>query len=148
MPEIIAQSNQKLFTSVNSSPIFVLFLAITQKKNHGAESGWEFDCIGVKHKLQKVINDKLQEKLETSKHFVVDSEMTIGRHSVVQFATDSLSPHLIVKKLNQVVDSIKCAAKLEVAFGFAVKNVADGSCHFYHPAETNTPRKQSTLLDR
>ena len=41
---------------------------------------------------------------------------------------DSLNPHLLIKKMNLAFDSLKCAAKLKVAFGFVLDSEEDGSC--------------------
>ena len=53
--------------------------------------------------------------------------------------TESTTPDPIhvLEKLDAVFDSLKCAAKLNVAFGFVTKNVEDGSCNFYHAHESN-----------
>ena len=36
----------------------------------------------------------------------------------------------LLEKLDVVYDSLKCAAKLNVAFCFELKNIEDGSCRY------------------
>ena len=43
-------------------------------------------------------------------------------------------------------DSLKCAAKLNVAFGFVLKNVEDCSCRYYYAHENNTLMEKSKLV--
>ena len=80
-------------------------------------------------------NDSLKEELETWKQFLVDSEMENERRRVFNFAMDTLDPEYLLKKLDVVFDSLKCAAKLNLAFDFALKNVANESCWYYYPHE-------------
>ena len=68
-----------------------------------------------------VDDNSRKEELETCKHFLVDSEIKNGRHRVYNFAMDTLDPKNVLKKLDVVFDSLKCAAKLIVTFGFLLK---------------------------
>ena len=44
-------------------------------------------------------------------------------------------------------ESLKCAAKLNLAVGFVLKNEEDWSCRSHFAHETNTLFEQSTLVD-
>ena len=55
---------------------------------------------------------------------------------------DTLEPKELLEILGVVFDSLKCAAKLNVAFGFVLKDLKDGSCRFY------CPRQKITCLER
>ena len=62
----------------------------------------------------------------------------IGRHKVYNFAMDTLDPKVSLQKLDIKFDSLKCAAKLNVAFGFVLKSVEDRNCRYYHAPENKT----------
>ena len=53
---------------------------------------------------------------------------------------------LIKKKLDLVFNGLKCAAKVNLAFGFVFKNVEDGSCRFFYAHENNTLMERSKLV--
>ena len=68
----------------------------------------------------------LEEKLQSHRHFLVDSELQKGRHSVLNFVVNNLRAQVIEEKLDHVLDKLKCAAKLNLALGFILKNIEDG----------------------
>ena len=53
---------------------------------------------------------------------------------------------LINKKLDLIFRGLKCAAKVNLAFSFVLKNVEDGSCWCFDAQENNTVLKRSKLL--
>ena len=79
---------------------------------------------------------------KTCKKFLVDSEMENGRHRVYNFAMYTLDPKYLMENPDVTFDSLKSAAKLNVAFGFLLKNLEDGSFRYYYA------RKKKTLLER
>ena len=91
-------------------------------------------------------DDNLKEELESCKHFLVDSEFENGRHKVFNFAMSTMDVHRMNEKLDAVFDTLKCAAKLNMAFGFVLKNVEDGSCRYYYAHENNTLLDRSKLV--
>ena len=97
--------------------------------------------------LADVDDDSFQEALKTCKHIFVDSGMENGRNRVFNFPMDSLNTNLLNKKLNLVFGSFKCGAKLNVAFGFVLKKMRDGSCRYYYPHENITLMEGSKLVD-
>ena len=68
----------------------------------------------------------LEEELQSCSHFFVDSEIQKGRHSVFNFVVNNLTAHVFEEILNRVLDKLKCAAKLNLAFGFILKIIEDG----------------------
>ena len=79
------------------------------------------------------VDDKsLEEKLGTWELFLIDSELENGRHRIYNFALHSLDSKYLLQKRDVVLDSLNCAAKLNVAFGFVLKDVEDGSCRYYN----------------
>ena len=86
----------------------------------------------------KIDVEGVKEKFETCKHFQVDSEMENGGHRFFIFAMEKLDAHILSLKLDTVFGNLKCAAKLNVAFGFVHKIVEDGFCRYYYAHENNT----------
>ena len=80
------------------------------------------------HVIWNADDNGLKEELEAWKHFLVDSKMENGRHRFYNFAMDILDAKYLLEKLDVVFDSLKCAANLDVAFAFVLKNVEDGNC--------------------
>ena len=70
----------------------------------------------------------LKEELQACQHFFVDSELEKGRHRVFNFAMSTFDNSLINQKLDLVFKRLERAAKVNLAFGFVLKNVEDGSC--------------------
>ena len=78
--------------------------------------------------LQEDDDADLKEELQACQHFLADSELEKGRHRVFNFAMSTFDNSLINKKLDLVLKGLKCAAKVNHAFGFVLKNVEDSSC--------------------
>ena len=57
---------------------------------------------------------------------------------------DTLNPKIHLKNLDIVFDSLKCALKLNVAIGFELKNLEDGSCqyNYAHGKKTQLERRK------
>ena len=53
---------------------------------------------------------------------------------------------LINEKLDLVFKGLKCAAKVNLAFGFVLKNVEDGSCRYFYAHQNNTVMERSKLV--
>ena len=93
-----------------------------------------------------VDDQSLREELESCKHFLKDTEMENGRHRVFKFAISSFDMTLLNDKLDYVFKELKCAGKVNLAFGFVLKNVEDGSCRYFYAHENNTVMKRSKLV--
>ena len=67
------------------------FYAIRQHKNtqHGTQIGFGASNIDVEDIVRDVDDQRLREELESCKHFLTDTEMENGRHSVFHFAMSS-----------------------------------------------------------
>ena len=120
-----------------------ILLAITQLSFHGAKSGSEARNIDIKLLLGEIDDNSLQEYLETCKHFPVDSEIKNGSFRLFNFAIVSVNLHLFIENLDLVFDSLKCAAKLNVALGFVLKNLDKGSRRYCYSQKSNTLMEQS-----
>ena len=103
------------------------FYALRQHKNtqHGTQIGFGASNIDVEDIVGDVDDQRLREVLQSCRHFLVDSEIQKGRHSVFNFVVNNLTAHVIEEKLDRVLDKLKCAAKLNLALGFILKNIED-----------------------
>ena len=88
----------------------------------------------------------LEEELQSCRHLWVDSEIQKGRHSVFNFVVNNLTAQVIEDKLDRVLDNLKCAAKLNLALGFILKNIEDGKFKYFYAHENNTLLEQSKLV--
>ena len=92
-------------------------------------------------------NDQaLGEELESCNHFLTDTEIEKGRHKVFNFAMSSFDYSVLNDKLDYVLKELKCAAKVNLAFGFVPKNLEDGMCRYFHAHENNTVIERSKLV--
>ena len=99
-----------------------------KRKEHGAQRGSGAQNVDVAHVIGDVVDNGLKEELETCKHFLVDSEMENGRHKVYNFAMDRLDLKYLLAKIDAMLDRLKCATNMNLAFGFVLKNVGNRSC--------------------
>ena len=88
----------------------------------------------------------LKEELQVCQRFLVDSELEKGRHHVFNFAMSTFDNSLVIQKLDLVFKGLKCAAKVNLAFGFDLKNIGDGSCIYFNAHEINTVMERSKLV--
>ena len=99
------------------------FYALRQNKKtqHGPKLGFRASSIVVEDILGDVADERLREELESCKHFLTDTEMENGRHRVLNFAISSFDMSLLNHKLDYVFKELKCAAKINLAYGFVLK---------------------------
>ena len=124
------------------------FYALRQHKNsqHGTQIGFGVSNINVEDKVGDVDDQSLREELESSKHFLTDTEMESGRRRVFNFHMSSFDMSLLNDKLDYVFKELKCAAKVNLAFGFVLKNVEDGSSRYFYAHENNTVMERSKIV--
>ena len=124
------------------------FYALRQHKNtqHGTQIGFGASNIDVEDIVGDVDDRSLREKLQSCKHFLVDSEMQKGKHSVFNFAVNNLTAQVIEEKWDRVLDKLKYVAKPNLALGFILKIVEDGKFRYFYAHENNTLLEQSKLV--
>ena len=83
--------------------------------------------------------------MESCKHFLTDTEIENGRHRVFNFAMLSFDMPLLNDKLDYVFKELKCAAKVNLAFGFVLKNIEDEMCRYFYAHENKTFMEKSKL---
>ena len=119
---------------------FPFFFALRQHKNtqHGTQIGFGANNIDVEDIVGDVDDQRLRDELESCKHFLTDPEMVNGRHRVFNFAMSSFDISSLNDKLDYVFKEVKCAAKVNPAFGFVLKNIEDGMCRYFYAHENKT----------
>ena len=108
--------------------------------------GFGANNIDVEDIVGDVDDQSLREELESCKHFLTDTEMENGRHRVFNFAMSSFNMSLLNDKLDYVFKELKFAAKVNLAFGFVLKNIEDGLCRYFYAHENNTIMETSKLV--
>ena len=124
------------------------FYALRHHKNtqHGTQTGFGASNYDVEDIVGDVDDQSLREKLQSCRHFLVDSEIQKGRHSVFNFAVNNLAAQVIEEKLDRVLDKLKCVAKPNLALGFILKNIEDGIFRYFYAHENNALLVQSKLV--
>ena len=122
------------------------FYALRQRKTIEHRLQMKSTEIDVSNLLEDDDAD-LKEELQACQHFLVDSELEKGRHRVFIFAMSTFDISSINKKMDLVFNGLKCAAKVnQLAFGFVLKNVEDGSFRYFYAHENNTLMERSKLV--
>ena len=89
-----------------------------------------------------VEDHRLREELRSCQHFFVDSELERARDKIFNYAVETLNETIVNEKVDHFINNLKCAAKLNLAFDFNLKNIEDGGFRYFYAKENNT------LLDR
>ena len=109
---------------------FFGFYALRQHKTseHGIQlKSAEFDVIN----LIEDDDADFKEELQACQHFLVESELEKQRHRVFNFVMSTFADSLINQILDLVFKGLECAVKVNLAFGFVLKNFEDGSCRYF-----------------
>ena len=124
------------------------FYALRQQKKtqHGTQIGFGARNSDVQDIVGDVEDQSLREELQSCRHFLGDSEIQKGRHSVFIFAVNNLTAQVIEEKLDCVLDKLKCVAKLNLALGSFLKNIEDGKFRYFFALENNTLLELSKLV--
>ena len=77
--------------------------------------------VDVEHIVGDVDGHNLRENLRFCQHFLVDSELERARHKVCIYAVEILNETIVNEKLDHFFNNLKCAAKVNLAFGFILK---------------------------
>ena len=109
------------------------FYPLRQHRNtqHGIQIGSRTRDADVEHKVGDVEDPSLGEELRSCQHFLVDSELGRARHKVFIYAVEALNEKVVNEKLDHFFNNLKYAAKVNLAFGFILKNIEDGGFRFF-----------------
>ena len=102
--------------------------------------------VNFEHIVGDVEDHKLREELRSCQHFLVDSEPERARHKVFNFAVETLNETIVNEKLDHFFNNLKCAAKVNLAFGFILKNIEDGGFRYFYAHENNSLLDRSKLV--
>ena len=124
------------------------FYALRQHRNtqHGTQIGSGTRDVDVEHIVGDVEDHGLREKFRSCRHFLVDSELERARHKVFNYAVETLNETIVNEKLDHFFNNLKCAAKVNLAFGFILKNIEDGGLRYFYAHENNTLLDRSKLV--
>ena len=116
------------------------FHALRQHRNtqHGMQIGSRTRDVDVEHIMGDVEDQSLREELRSYQHFLVDSELERARHKVFNYAVETPNETIVNEKLDHFFNNLKCAAKLNLAFGFLLKFIEDGGFRYFYAHENNT----------
>ena len=92
--------------------------------------------------MGEVEDHRLREELRSCHCFWVDSELERARQKVINYAVKTLNETIVNEKLDHFFNNLKCAAKVNLAFVFVLKNlkIRGFRCFYAHESKT--------LLDR
>ena len=96
----------------------------------------------VEHIVGDVEDHKLREELRSCQHFLVDTELERARHKVFKYAVETLNETIVNEKLDHLFNNSKFAAKVNLVFGFILKEIEYGGFSYFYAHEN------ITLLDR
>ena len=127
---------------------FLGYYALRQHKNaqQGTLIGFGVSNIDVEDIVKDVDDQSLREELESCKHFLTDTEMENGRHRVLNFAMSSSDISLLNDELDYVIKELKCAAKINLAFGFVLEKNEDAMFRYFYAHENNTGMERAKLV--
>ena len=123
---------------------FSRFYALRQHRNtqHRMQIGSGTRDVDVEHIVGDVEDHSLREELRSCQHSLVDSELKRARHKVFNYAVETLKETIVNEKLDHFFNSLKCSVKVNLVFGFILKNIENGGFRYFYGHENNT------LLDR
>ena len=102
--------------------------------------------VDVEHIVGDVEDERLREELRSCQHFLVDSELERARHKVINYTVETLNETIGNEKLALFFNILKCAAKVNLAFAFILKNIEDGGFRYFYAHENNTLLDRSKLV--
>ena len=98
--------------------------------------------VDVEHIVGCVEEHSLRDELRSCQHFLVDSDLERARHKVFNYAVETLNGTIWLFFLK----NLKCAPKLNLAFGFILKSIEDGGFRYFYAQENNTLLDRSNLV--
>ena len=102
--------------------------------------------VDVEHIVRDVEDHSLREEFRSCQHFLVDSELERTRHNVFNYGVETLTETIVNEKFDHFFNNLKCAVKMNLAFGFILKNIEDGWFRYFYAHENNTLLDQSKLV--
>ena len=88
--------------------------------------------VDVEQIVEDVEDHSLREELRCCQLFWVDSELEKARHKVFNYAVETLNETIVNDKLDHFFNKFKSAAKVNLAFGFILKDIEDGGIRYFY----------------
>ena len=88
----------------------------------------------------------LRKELRSCHYSLVDSEFEKTNHKVFNYAVATLNETPVNEKLGHFFNNLKCAAKVNVVFGFVLRNIEDEGFRYFYVHENNTLLDRSKLV--
>ena len=101
---------------------------------------------GVEHIVGDVKHHKLREKFRSCQHFFVDSELERARRKVFKYAVETLNETIVEEKPDHFFNNLKCATKVNLDFGFILKNIEHRRFRYFYAHDNNTLLDRSKLV--
>ena len=119
-----------------------------RKKDHGMKARTTSDSVADLNNIleNEADSDQLRDELNACQNFLTDTEMENGRHKVFSFQLLKLVPNLVNEKLDQVFEKLDCAAKINIALGFLLRNIETSGYRYFYAHENNTLFDKYILL--
>ena len=108
--------------------------------------GPETRNVDLEHIAEDVEDHSLREKLRSCQQFFVDSELEMAGQKVFNYALDTPNETIVNEILQHFFNNLKRAGKVNLAFGFILKNIEDGGFRYFYAHENNTLLDRSKLV--
>ena len=92
-----------------------------------------------------VEDHRLREELRSCQHSLVASELERVRRKVFNYAVETLNETIVNEKLDHFFNNLKCAAKVNLAFGFILKKKEVGGFRYFYAHENNSLLERSKI---
>ena len=124
------------------------YYASRQHRNtqHGMQIGSRSKDVYVEHIVGDVEDHRLREELGSCQPFLVDSELERARRKIINYAVETFKETIVNEKVDHFFNNLKCAAEVNLAFGFILKNIEDGGFRYFYAHENNTLLDRSKLV--
>ena len=128
--------------------VFPGFYALRQHRNtqRGTQIGSGTIDVDVEHIVGDVEDHSFREELRSCQHFLTDSDLENARRKVFNYAVETLNETIVNEKLDHFFNNLKCAAKVNLAFGFILENIEVERFRYFYAHANNTLLDGSKLV--
>ena len=88
----------------------------------------------------------LKEELRSCQLYLVECERERARHKVFNYAIENLNATKVNVRFGHFFNRLRCAAKMNLAFSFILKNIEDGGFGSSYAHEINTLLARSKVV--
>ena len=117
-----------------------------KKLVHGTTSKIQIVNVNLDAFLGDYDDQALRQEFTACQHFLVDSEFVRSRQHVLNFASTNVTRKILREKFQQYFECLHCAAKVNLALGFVLRNVEDGNYRYFYAHEKILLLERSLLI--